>query len=220
MLPILRRRRGRRRRPRRPRDRAARPSSFASRPWGRCRAIVCGFASPSCAGQGEGEGRELAAGDGIEAAGRELGREAALAAALSHLHRRVALDRRAARPGREGVVGQVGAAAGGVASGARGPPKTFSLRLLTGTCGRPPRVSIPLKTVVTWPVSGFGFDLGRQLQVHALFVGDDPEAEEMPGLGGALVDGAVQGLFERRDLGFDRADLRRLGAVGDGSFSP
>ena len=49
--------------------------------------------------------------------------------------------------------------------------------------------------------------------MHALFVGDEPEAEELAWFGGALVDGAVEGFFKRRYVDFDAADLRAVGAV-------
>ena len=42
---------------------------------------------------------------------------------------------------------------------------------------------MPSKTAVTWPVWGLVSIFGRQLQVHALFVGDEPEAEQVPGSG-------------------------------------
>ena len=77
----------------------------------------------------------------------------------------------------------------------------------------PPNDRDPSEDRGQLPRQRVGLDFRRELQVHALFVGDEPEAEELAFFGGALVDGAVERFFEAGTSTSGDADLRCVGAV-------
>ena len=176
-----------------------------------CEALRVGFRFVP--GQSEDEGGE-AAGARFQSASGKAGGEAALAAARGDLHRRLAGCRRAARPGREGVGRLVSAA-----TGRRGERRVCAAENVQDKAQEGHlRVAAEARDAVEMggelAGQGVGLDLGRQLSVDALFVGHQPEAEEVARFGGALVDRTVQGVFEGGYVEVDRADLRCSGAVG------
>jgi hypothetical protein len=61
-------------------------------------------------------------------------------------------------------------------------------------------------------------ELGGELDVRAEIVGDEPDAEEISGFGLAQVDRSLQPARQRRDLGFELGQLRRVGTLGRNPF--
>ena len=146
-------------------------------------------------------------------AGLEPGRKAPLAASRDDLHRRISARRGPARPRGKFVMGRVGAAAWRRKRGPRTAedvqPQLFERHLgIAPQRGNPGEDSPELARQRT------GFELGGQLQVHALFIGHEPETKKVSGFRRPQVDRAMKRLFQCGNLQFNRTDLGRVGAAG------
>src|SRR3954451_7900555 len=58
---------------------------------------------------------------------------------------------------------------------------------------------------------GIELDPPWQSNMSTEFIGNNPDAEEVSRFGGALVDGALQGVFEPYDVEFHATELGRIG---------
>ena len=193
---------------------AAMPAKEAARPLGRVRARPAMFCSPSARVIVKVKGLKAPPWASVEPGVRASGRSRRSSQPSVICIGVSPIGRRAARPGGEFVVGDVGAARGrGCISGARKPDLKieldFAQRRLRDAFGlEVPHDRVDLAGLLV------DFELAGELHVQAEVIGDDPDAEGMAGFGLAQVDRAFQVAFEHRDVEFGRGELGGVGALG------